>query len=172
MVEFALVGPVAFLILLGTIVVSIVVVHQIQLTQAVRTSARGIALCSSATGSTTQTATLPDGSSCSNANVLAYINSQITQVDSNLSNQASVTVYCNGSVSGCANGSTPTGGTGSGAGSGDGTATATCASGYTVEVSVTYNQPLYVPLVGQFLGNGTTNTRPISAKGEATCEGH
>jgi Flp pilus assembly protein TadG len=174
MVEFALIGPLAFLILLGIVVVAVVLLHEIQLTQGVRNSARAGALCGSATRSTTQTATLSDGTPCTGANLLSYINGQVTAVDSGLSNQASVTVYCNGTVSGCANGVTPSGGTGTGTASSVATATATCLNGYTVEVSITYYQPLYVPLVGNVLGSGggPSNTRKIVATGEATCEGH
>jgi Flp pilus assembly protein TadG len=171
MVEFAIVGPLAFLVLLGIVVLAVVILHEIQLTQGVRNSARAAALCGTATGSATLTATLPDGTSCTGANLLSYINGQVTAVDSGLSNQASVTVYCDGSVSGCTNG-TPTGGPGMGSASALATATATCQSGYTIEVSITYYQPLFVPLVGNAFGSGASNTRKIVATGEATCEGH
>jgi Flp pilus assembly protein TadG len=174
MVEFAIVGPLAFLVLLGIVVLAVVLLHEIQLTQGVRNSARAAALCGTATGSTTLPATLADGTSCTGANILSYINGQVTQVNSSLSNQASVTVYCDGSVSGCANGVMPTGGTGTGSASALATATSTCKSGYTIEVSITYYQPLFVPLVGNVLGSGggPSNTRKIVATGEATCEGH
>jgi Flp pilus assembly protein TadG len=172
MVEFAIVGPLAFLVLLGIVVLAVVLLHEIQLTQAVRNSARAAALCGTATGSTT--ATLSDGTSCTGANILNYINGQVTQVNSSLSNQASVIVYCDGSVSGCANGATPTGGTGTGSASALATATATCQSGYTIQVSISYYQPLFLPLVGNVFGSGggPSNTRQIVATGEATCEGH
>jgi hypothetical protein len=40
-----------------------------------------------------------------------------------------------------------------------------------VEVSITYAQPLYVPLVGNVFANPSGGTtRNISATGEATCE--
>jgi Flp pilus assembly protein TadG len=164
MVEFALIGPLVFLLLLGIVVVAVVLLHEIQLTQGVRNGARAAALCGSATGSTTQAATLSDGTPCTGANLLRYINGQVTAVDPGLSNQASVTVYCNGTVPGCANGVTPSGAS----------ATATCLNGYTIEVSITYYQPLFVPLVGNVLGSvgGPSNTRKIVATGEATCEGY
>lgn len=174
MVEFALIGPLAFLVLLGIVVLAVVLLHEIQLTQGVRNSARAAALCGTATGSTSQSATLPDGTACTGANLLSYLNGQVTAVDSGLANQASLTVYCNGSVAGCANGVTPTGGSGTGSASALASAAATCVSGYTVAVSVTYYQPLYVPLVGKVVGSGggPANTRKIVATGEATCEGH
>jgi Flp pilus assembly protein TadG len=169
MVEFALVGPIAFLVLLGGLVLGIVILHQIQLTQAVRDSARAAAICGSRTGQATTTSTLPDGSSCKvSANIVAYINTRITAVDPILANAATVTVYCDGSMSGCSNSNSPP--RGSVTGLTAGTAAATCANGYTIEVSVTYNQPLYLPLVGNLLGSSGGNTRTISAKGEATCE--
>jgi Flp pilus assembly protein TadG len=172
MVEFAIVGPLAFLVLLGIVVLAVVILHEIQLTQGVRNSARAAALCGTATGSATLSATLPDGTSCTGANILSYINGQVTAVDSGLSNQAKVTVYCDGSVSGCAYPNQPIGSPGMGSASALATATATCQSGYTIEVSITYYQPLFVPLVGNALGSGASNTRKIVATGEATCEGH
>jgi hypothetical protein len=154
--------------------VAVVLLHEIQLTQGVRNGARAAALCGSATGSTTQAATLSDGTPCTGANLLSYINGQVTAVDPGLSNQASVTVYCNGTVPGCANGVTPSGGSGTGTASSTASATATCLNGYTIEVSITYYQPLFVPLVGNVLGSvgGPSNTRKIVATGEATCEGY
>ena len=171
MVEFAFVGPLAFLLLLGIVVAAVVILHEVQLTQAVRSSARGVALCGTAAGSAGVTATLPDGTACTGANLLSYINGQVTPVDPGLSNQAFVTVYCNGTVAGCANGVTPAGGTGTGSASAVAAAAATCLSGYTIEVSITYYQSLFVPLVGNVLGSsgGPPNTRKIVAAGEAAC---
>jgi Flp pilus assembly protein TadG len=179
MVEFALVGPIAFLLLLGTIVLGVIVLHEIQLTQAVRDGARAAAICGSQTDATVTPPALPpqlpDGSSCTSAHIVAYINTRVAAVDPVLAGKAYVTVYCDGSVSTsvsstgvtpCANGSIPAGGVGSNTG----TAASTCMNGYTVEVSITYQQPLYLPLVGNVLGNSGGNTRLISAKGEATCE--
>jgi Flp pilus assembly protein TadG len=154
-VEFALVGPIAFLLLLGSVVLGVVVTHEIQLTQAVRDSARAAAICGSDTGSATVT-TLPDGTPCTTANITAYINARVDAISPSLANQAVVTVF---NASGTSVG-TSTGGA----------ATIDCAPGYTLQVAITYQQPLYVPLVGAVVGNASTNTRTISAQGETTCE--
>lgn len=167
MLEFALIGPLAFLLLIGTIILGIIVLHEIQLTQAVRDGARAAAICGSQTGVANTTATLPDSNlPCTSANIVAYINSRVTKVDPTLSGTATVGVLCDGSVSTCANGNVPTGG----AASTSGAAAATCATGYTVEVFISYQQPLYLPLVSNVFGT-SGGTRAISAKGEATCEG-
>ena len=140
----------AFLLLLGGVVLGIVITHQIQLTQAVRDGARAAAICGSSTDQGTGS-TLPDGTVCTTANISAYLNSRVDAVSSQLADQAVVTIFD-------ANGTSV------------GTSATACAPGYTLEVSITYQQPLFVPLVGVVVGNPTTNTRTISAQGEATCE--
>lgn len=145
-VEFALIGPTAFLLLIGAVVLAIVVTHEIQLTQAVRDGARAAAICGSSTDQGTGS-TLPDGTLCTTANLTHYINVRVDAVSPTLANQAVVTVFTN-----------------------LGAAASVCQTGYTVQVSITYQQPLYLPLVGAILGSASTNTRAISAQGEATCE--
>jgi Flp pilus assembly protein TadG len=149
-VEFALIGPIAFLLLIGAVVLGIVVTHEIQLTQAVRDGARAAAICGSSTDQGTGS-TLPDGTLCTTANLTTYINARVDAVSSGLANQAVVTVF-------------------SPNGANLGSAASLCSPGYTVQVSITYQQPLFLPLVGSLLGNGSTNTRTISAQGESTCE--
>jgi Flp pilus assembly protein TadG len=149
-VEFALVGPTAFLLLLGAVVLGVVVTHEIQLSQAVRDSARAAAICGSDTGPSTVT-TLPDGTPCTTANITAYINARVDAVSPTLANQAVITVFNT-------------------SGSSVGTSPAACVPGYTIQIAITYQQPLFVPLVGAVVGNASTNTRTISAQGEATCE--
>jgi Flp pilus assembly protein TadG len=171
-VEFALIAPFAFLILLGLVVLGIVVLHEIQLSQAVRDSARAAAICGSRTGATSNAPTLPDSNlSCNNANLVAYINARLSKVDPSLANAATVSVYSDTNALVASN-------TGANAGATAANCSATVvksANGvvigaYTVEVSVNYAQPLYLPLVGAVFGTGGGNTRTISAKGEATCE--
>ena len=149
-VEFALVGPTAFLLLIGGVVLGIVITHEIQLSQAVRDSARAAAICGSSTDQGTGS-TLPDGTLCTTTNITAYINARVDAVSPSLGNQAVVTVFNT-------------------SGSSVGTSAIGCAPGYTLQVSITYQQPLFVPLVGAVVGNSSTNTRTISAQGEATCE--
>ncbi len=162
MVEFALIAPIAFLILLGLVVLGIVVLHEIQLSQAVRDSARAAAICGSHTGQPVNPPTLPDSNlPCTNANIVAYINARVTNVDPSLTNAATVKVFNN------LNAQVGLTGTGATAGA----VVANCsANAYTVEVTINYSQPLYIPLVGAVFGTGGGQTRTISAKGEATCE--
>ncbi len=136
MVEFALVFPVAALLLLGIVVLGIVVMDQNALSTGVKAGARAAAIC--ATSDSGQT--LPDGTSCSNLDT--YIKKQLATVGS-----ASFSVSVPG-------GTWPT----------------SCTVGNYVEVSASYQQPLYVPLVGHLLGNAATNTRTLTAHGEAPCE--
>jgi Flp pilus assembly protein TadG len=169
MVEFALIGPLAFLLLIGTIVLGIIVLHEVQLTQAVRDGARAAAICGTQTDATASSSpqitspppTLPDGSACTTASILAYINFRVTQVDPSLANQATVAVYANNSSVAVASANVTSAGT----------VVTQCTSGGSVEVSITYAQPLYLPLVGNLFANPSGGTtRSISATGEATCE--
>ncbi len=91
-VEFALVGPTAFLLLIGAVVLGIVVTHEVQLTQAVRDSARAAAICGSSTDTTTPS-TLPDGTLCTTPNITAYINARVDAVSPTLANHAVITVF-------------------------------------------------------------------------------
>lgn len=157
-VEFALIGPTAFLLLIGAVVLGIVITHEIQLTQAVRDSARAAAICGSTTDQATGT-TLPDGTLCTTAGITAYINARVDAVSPTLANQAVMTVFdASGTAVGTSSGSTV------------GTAAGNCVPGYTLQVSITYQQPLFLPLVGALVGNPSTNTRTIAAQGGATCE--
>lgn len=149
------------MILLGLVVLGIVVLHEIQLSQAVRDGARAAAICGSRTDAPSNLPTLPDSNlPCTGANVVAYINARLTKVDPSLANTATVSVYSNTNALVSSN-------TGATAGA---TAASCAVNAYTVEVSVNYAQPLYLPLVGAVFGTGGGNTRTISAKGEATCE--
>lgn len=154
MVEFALAAPLAFLLLLGLVVVGITVTHQIQLNQAVKNSARAVAICGVAAEQNpynSPAGTLPNGNPCTSGavgNIQAYINGQLDGVASGLGGQDTVTL-------------TPAS---TGWSPGD-----ACPRGSIVQVSISYAQPLYLPLVGYALGSGANDTRTLSADGEATC---
>ena len=151
MVEFALVGPLGFLLLLGIIVLGVVILTQVQLSNAVRTGARAAAVCGSNPGGTT---TLPNGAICSDTTINAYITSQVRSLHSNAP-AATVSVLDTSGV--------PVPGSGS-------NSVAKCVKGDTVALSEAYDQPLFLPLVGNFFGNASTNTRTITVQAEATCE--
>ncbi len=158
MVEFALVFPVAALLIFGIVILGVTVSNQLVLNTAVRNGARAAAICGSGTVATSSdvvtsgtdmTPTLPDGQWCTDGDVTAYINHQLSTVSGSLT--GGIEVYdSSGTPSGSSVGS--------------------CSAGYTLEVTTEYSQPLYLPLVGYVLGNGATDTRSITATGEATCE--
>jgi Flp pilus assembly protein TadG len=167
MVEFALVGPLFFLLILGILILAIIVKNQIVLSSAVRDAARAAAVCGSTAGTTTSS--LPDGTKCNQ--LQAYLNNKLASVDTSLADKGTFSVYddsgglkagpstaatANAVVAQCQAGVNATSGQ--------------PQSAYTVEVSVRYPQPLYVPLLGFFFGDSATNTRLITATGDATCE--
>ncbi len=152
MVEFAFVAPLAFLLLIGVVVLGMVVSDQVGLTNAVRTGARAAAICGSdPTGSTV----LPDGKTpCTStsgvdANVGSYALSVLRGIQGAVSAPSITVVAPDGTTS---------------------TSLATCRKGYTVVVSASFAQPLYVPMLGRVLGDSGSNTRTINVKAEATCE--
>jgi Flp pilus assembly protein TadG len=151
MVELMLVAPLAFLLLLGIVVVGIVVTHQMQLNQGVANSARAVAICGTAleqNPNNTPVGTLPNGNSCIATNIQSYINQQVDGVSPSLGQEATVTVT--GSTSWTKLGDA-------------------CSPGEIVQVTITYQQALFVPLIGYAIGNGGTDSRQLQAFGEATC---
>jgi len=151
-VEFALVAPLAFLLLLGVIVTGIVVTNQVALTNAVRDGVRAAAVCGSdPTGSTV----LPDGvtpctsSTGVDANVVTYVTTLLHNVQGGVSAPTVSVIASDGTTTGTL---------------------ANCRKGDTVQVTATFAQPLYVPLIGRLLGDAGGNTRTITARAEATCE--
>jgi Flp pilus assembly protein TadG len=157
MVEFAMVAPLAFLLLLGIVVVGIAITHQMQLNQGVKNSARAVAICGVAAEqnpNNSPAGTLPNGNPCTAGSIQAYINGQMEAVSPGLAGEDTVEVY---DSSGSGTAWTP---------SGPGPA---CAPGEVVQVTISYQQPLYLPLLGYVLGNGPSDTRQLAADGEATC---
>lgn len=151
LVEFALVAPLFFLLVVGLVIGGIVVTNQVQLTNALRDGARAAGVCGSDTSGATQ---LPPYSSnpadevCSSANVVKYTRSRLQAVPATVN--LSVSVFVNGSFVG--------------------NDLSSCQPGATVEVQGSFAQPLYVPLVGIFLGDNGGNVRTIRGDAEATCE--
>jgi Flp pilus assembly protein TadG len=159
MVEFALIAPAGFLLLLSILVVGIIVTNYIQLANAARDGARIAAICGSSTS-----ATMPDNSgACTPASVSAYITAHLVALPA-----GSVTpqiYFCTTSdvQSGtCVNSANLL--------SNSATAFTQCQTGAIFEVDMYYDQPLYVPLVGNFFQTSPNNTRRLTASAEATCE--
>ena len=159
LVEFALVSPLLLLFILGLTVGGIMVTNQVQLTNAVRDGARAAAVCGGPERNSLPTEpnaqpvpTLPNGQTCDSTRLIAFIQSRLNAVPS--ATALSVCVYTAAT-----------------------TCTSTqsnvldeCAAGKVVEVEASFQQPLYLPLVGHFFGDNGTDYRTISASADAVCE--
>lgn len=163
-VELSLVAPVFLLLLLGAFVLGLVVMNQMQLTNAVRDGARAAAVC----GGPNRNAqpippTLPDGlTSCDSTALISYINSRLSAVPGGAI--TSVCVYV-GSSDGVDSGtscvaSDPV----------DPNILDKCNKGTVVEVDIAYPQQLYIPVVGSLLGDHGSTTRTLHAAAQAVCE--
>jgi Flp pilus assembly protein TadG len=155
LVEFALVAPVLLLLLLGLLVLGIAITNQVQLSNAVRDGARAAALCGGAgtnsvlsNQATTTTTTLPNGWPCSTANLERFVNTSLSLIPDAAPH---IGVIVGGS-------DTP----------GD---LSTCQPGTSVQITATFQQSLYLPLIGYLLGDaGNPGVRTLSAQAQATCE--
>ena len=164
MVEFALLSPVAVLLLMGLIVVGMLTTNVVQLNNAVRDGARAAAVCGSASRNATTTH-LPTSDTthqaCTDANVRWYITSHLSAVPANLT--PTIQVCDSSTQSNCTSAS----------GSGNVIDTCQAYSKYVV-VTASVRQSMYLPLVGQFFGvdaqDQANDTRLITASAEATCE--
>jgi len=159
MVEFALIAPAGFLLLLSILVVGILVTNYIQLANAARDGARVAAICGSSA-----TAQMPDNSGgCTPANVANYITAHLVALPA-----GSVTpqIYF------CTSAEVQSGTCAVPANLLSSTATAftQCQTGAIFEIDMYYDQPLYLPLVGNFFQTSSNNTRRLTASAEATCE--
>lgn len=153
MAEFALIAPVAFLLLMSIIVVAIVVTNFIQVTNVARQGARVAAICASEPQATAQ---IPNGSSqtCSLTNLQTYMEQQLTAVPAN---SVSPTIQvCNSISSGCS--TLPN------------IYQGVCNTGQLIQVQMTYPQPLYLPLVSNVFETSPNGTRKLEAQAEAACE--
>jgi Flp pilus assembly protein TadG len=172
-VEFALVGPIVLLVLLGITVCGIAVANQNLLSNGVRDAVRAAALCGGS-GRDAQThlpgAGAVSSQTCSWTQFDAYTQARLSQLAGGNglsattggtnclalpSNSALVCLYDNTNTAKVFTGNPLD----------------SCQVGYKIEVSAKYAQPLYLPLVGNVLGsNGSTTTRTLSADAVATCE--
>lgn len=154
-VEFALLAPLALVLLIGTIIAGIVAMNYVQLHNAVRDGARAAAVCggSARSGQTNQqtltpTTKLPNGADCTDDNLIAYVKGRFQAIPGN---QATLQVTL------------PTGGSGD--------HMSQCQYKKSVEIHASYDQPLFLPLISQWLSNnGSGSTFTITATAEATCE--
>ena len=163
-VEFSLVAPVFVVLAMGAFVLGIVVMNQMQLANAVRDGARAAAVCGGPNrNSAPIVPTLPDGhTSCDSTALISYINSRLSAVPGGAI--TSVCVYV-GSQDGDTSGTTcvasdPV----------DSNILDKCNKGTVVEVDIAYPQQLYVPMVGNLLGDNGSTVRTLHASAQAVCE--
>ena len=163
-VEFSLAAPVFLVLVLGSIVLGIVVMNQMQLANAVRDGARAAAVCGGPNRNSQPVApTLPDGhTACDSTALISYINSRLSAVPGGAI--TSVCVYV-GSSDGDTSGTScvatdPV----------DSNILDKCNKGTVVEVDISYPQQLYVPVIGNLFGDGGTTTRTLHAAAQAVCE--
>ena len=166
MVEFAVVAPLGFLLLLGIAILALVEMDSVQLSNLTRDAARAGAICGS---SGRAPGKLPDGNACSYANLTAYISNRLGALPSgskgkpatgsfgsNCDTTATNSVVCVWTAAHTAVSITNT------------TPLDACAKGDILEVVTQYNAQLYLPLVSQFFnGNGT---KSLQADATGTCE--
>jgi TadE-like protein len=163
-VELTMVAPVFLLLLIGAFVLGLVVMNQMQLTNAVRDGARAAAVCGGPNRNAEPVPpTLPDGlTSCNSTSLITYINKRLSAVPGGAI--TSVCVYV-GSSDGTDGGtscvaSDPV----------DPNILDKCNKGTVVEVDIAYPQQLYIPVVGNLLGDHGTTTRTLHAAAQAVCE--
>ena len=163
-VEFSLVAPVFLVLVMGAIVLGIVVMNQMQLANAVRDGARAAAVCGGPNrNSEPVPPTLPDGvTACDSTALIGYINSRLSAVPGGAI--TSVCVYV-GSTDGSTSGTSCVG-----SDPVDNNILDKCNKGSVVEVDISYPQQLYVPVVGNLLGDRGTTVRTLHAAAQAVCE--
>lgn len=152
MAEFALIAPMGFLLLMSIVVIGIVVTNYIQLTNVARDGARIAAICA---GEGTTPGSIPNGTSltCSVTDLETYMESRLTSIPA-----GSVTP----SIQICPAGSscfTPPTGYLNG-----------CNTDQLIEVTMSYPQPLYLPMVSNIFETAPNGTRTLQAKAQAGCE--
>jgi Flp pilus assembly protein TadG len=156
MVEFALLAPIGFLLLLSILVVAIVATNYIQLTNAARDGARVAAIC----GSVPNTP-MPDGSgACTGAAVATYITNHLVALPAGTV-QPQIYVCLAGNASACST---------TGIACGTSSVICQCQPGRIVEVDMSYAQPLYFPIVSNVFETNSNGTRLLTASAQATCE--
>jgi len=170
LVEFALLAPIAFMLIFGLMVSAIVVTNIVQLNNAVRDGARIAAVCGSSNRNNPTTVNgittvIPTSDTthqaCTDGNVRWYISQHLTAVPVNLT--PSIAVCDSSTQNNCVTTSS----------SGDVINTCQAYSKYVV-VTASIRQNLFLPLVGQFFGadaqDKANDTRLITATAEAACE--
>jgi Flp pilus assembly protein TadG len=153
MIEFALLAPLGFLLLISIVIVGIVATNYVQLTNEARDGARIVAICGSDSSSV-----IPDGTGrlCDGA-FQSYITSRlvalpagtVTPLISVTSGLTTCTIVdAQGNINPVCH----------------------CSPGAIVQVTMSYSQPLYLPMVSNLLESNSNGTILLSASAQATCE--
>lgn len=143
-------APLFFLLLYGLIILCIAIANQVQLTNSVRDASRAAAVCGGvARNQRNPVPTLPDGRTpCSSANLQSWINSTLQAIPGGVT--PVITVSANNVQSANLD---------------------ACDYGGTVDIRVTFKQPLYFPFLDGFIGDGAnTGTRTLTADSQSVCE--
>ena len=161
MAEFALIAPMGFLLLMSIVVIGIVVTNFIQVTNVARAGARMAAICAGEQTTAPNAGTIPDGSSpaltCSVNDLDTYMSQHLTSIPASVTPTIQVCPATGGS---CTSLSSSTSVASSG-----------CNTSELIQVSVSYSQPLYLPLVGNFFESTPgSGSRTLQAQAEAGCE--
>ena len=171
MVEFAIVAPLGFLLLLGIVVLGLVEMDQIGLTNATRDAARAAAICGSSSRDTGTK--LPDSanSTCSYTALKAYVTARVAALPSGSASKPSTSGY----GSNCD--TTPTNAVICVWTASHGTVSITssnpldaCVKGDEIEIVTQFNAQLYLPLVSNVFGSSGSTSRALTADATATCE--
>lgn len=159
MIEFALLAPLGFLLLLSVIVMGIIVTNYIQLTNMARDGARVAAICGSST-----TAQMPDGSGpCTPALVASYITGHLVALPAGSVTPAIYFCTTLDIQQGTCTSSTNLL-------SSSGASFAQCQRGAIFQINMSYDQPLYFPILSNLFQTKPNGTRNLSASAQATCE--
>lgn len=137
---------------LGAALLLTVARKQMILARAVDDSTRAAAGCGGGATLVDERGFLPDGQRCSPSSVTAYIATRLADVDPSLRAAATLDVYDS-------------------AGRTVADSVVGCGSGDTLEITVDYRQPLYVPLLGYVVGDGGSNVLTLESRAEAACHG-
>jgi Flp pilus assembly protein TadG len=159
MIEFALLAPLGFLLLLSIVVTGIIVTNYIQLTNEARDGARVAAICGSSTS-----AQMPNGKgTCTPALVASYITGNMVALPA-----GSVTPQ----IYWCTTVDVQSGTCASSANllSASATSFKQCQAGAIFQINMSYDQPLYFPLLSNLFQTKPNGTRTLSASAQATCE--
>ena len=170
MVEFSMVAPLAFLTIFSLIGVGLMLFNQNRLTDTLRDAVRAGAVCGSQTNPNTD---IPGTViACNDSNWQSWTISQLKNIDGGYDWAGNTTFTV---ITEHADGTTSTvpGDTGHQALNPnvplDCSISAVPPDVY-VQITLTYNQPVLIPIVGQFFANGPNDTRKLQSTAQALCE--